>query len=143
MSGAARAAHLSAGVVVVRDAKQGWLFLLLRAYRNWDFPKGMVEPGEEPLEAARREVREETEIHDLEFRWGEGYRETAPYGRRKISRYYLAVTRTETVRLPVNEALGRPEHNEWRWLDLQAAQALVAKRLEPILRWAAETVGAP
>jgi 8-oxo-dGTP pyrophosphatase MutT (NUDIX family) len=143
LSDDARAAHLSAGVVVVRRAQQRWLFLMLRAYRNWDFPKGMVEPGEAPLEAACREVREETEIHDLEFRWGEGYRETELYGRRKIARYYVAATRTQTVRLPVNDALGRPEHNEWRWLDLPAARALVAKRLEPILRWAAETIGAP
>ncbi|MDE2264139.1 MAG: NUDIX domain-containing protein, partial [Gammaproteobacteria bacterium] len=38
--------RLSAGVVVLRRGAAGWLFLMLRAYRNWDFPKGMVEPGE-------------------------------------------------------------------------------------------------
>ena len=52
-------ARLSAGVIVVRRAPQGWLFLLLRAYRNWDFPKGLVEPGESPLATARRELGEE------------------------------------------------------------------------------------
>src|SRR5262245_26457123 len=50
---------LSAGVIVVRQADSGWLFLMLRAYRNWDFPKGLVESGEDPLAAARREVTEE------------------------------------------------------------------------------------
>lgn len=126
---------------MVRRSASGWVFLMLRAYRNWDFPKGMVEPGEEPLAAARREVREETLIEDLEFNWGEIYRETGPYANRKIARYYLAVTRTEKVSLPVNPELGRPEHSEWRWVDRDKALSLASTRLEPIVRWAAETVG--
>src|SRR5579864_4133774 len=94
-----KARRLSAGVAIVREGASGWLLLMLRAYRNWDFPKGMVESGEDPLVAARREVREETLIEDLEFRWGEVYRETGPYGNRKIARYYLAATRTEKISL--------------------------------------------
>ena len=133
--------HLSAGVVVVRRAPPGWLFLMLRAYRNWDFPKGVVEPGEEPLAAARREVREETLIVDLQLKWGEVYRETGPYGRRKIARYYLAETRTEQVTLPVSPELGRPEHAEWRWVDCDTALFLASTRLRPIVQWAASTVG--
>ena len=82
--------HLSAGVVVVRQTPAGWRFLMLRAYRNWDFPKGLVEAGEDPLSAARREVTEETLIADLQFAWGEVYIETAPYSRNKVARYYLA-----------------------------------------------------
>jgi 8-oxo-dGTP pyrophosphatase MutT (NUDIX family) len=133
---------LSAGVVVVRQSSPCWLFLVLRAYRNWDFPKGMVEPGEDPLAAARREVREETLIEDLEFNWGEVYRETEPYGNRKIARYYLAATRTEKISLPVSPELGRPEHNEWRWVDLDTALSLISLRTQRIVRWAAETMGA-
>jgi 8-oxo-dGTP pyrophosphatase MutT (NUDIX family) len=134
--------RLSAGVVVVRRGPVDWLFLMLRAYRNWDFPKGVVEPGEDPLAAARREVREETLIEDLEFNWGEIYRETEPYGSRKIARYYLAQTRTERITLPVSAELGRPEHNEWRWMDRGAALTLASTRLQPIVRWAADIVGA-
>jgi 8-oxo-dGTP pyrophosphatase MutT (NUDIX family) len=41
-------------------------FLLIRdSYRNWGFPKGHLEPGEPPAEAARREVTEETALDDL------------------------------------------------------------------------------
>jgi 8-oxo-dGTP pyrophosphatase MutT (NUDIX family) len=47
----------SAGVVVVRRDGGGWRLLVLRAYRNWDFPKGMVEAGEAP---ARRAVIRKT-----------------------------------------------------------------------------------
>jgi 8-oxo-dGTP pyrophosphatase MutT (NUDIX family) len=142
-SGGARPARrLSAGVVVVRRDGSRWLFLMLRAYRNWDFPKGMVEPGESPLAAALREVREETLIEDLRFGWGEVYRETGPYGQRKVARYYLAETRAERVTLPVSPQLGRPEHHEWRWVDPEAAFALASERLRPIVEWAANTVAA-
>ena len=137
----ARTPRLSAGVVVVRRGPAGWLFLMLRAYSNWDFPKGVVDPGEEPLAAARREVREETLIKDLQFTWGEEYRETAPYSNNKVARYYLAETGTAEVSLPVSPELGRPEHNEARWVDLAGALSLSSPRIAPIVRWAAEKLG--
>ncbi len=133
--------QLSAGVVLVRRTPPGWRYLMLRAYRNWDFPKGLVEPGETPLAAARREVAEETAIEDLRFTWGEAYSETAPYGHGKIARYYLAETGTEQVRLLVSAELGRPEHHEWRWLSQAGALALASARIKPILDWAADTIG--
>ena len=139
----ARALRLSAGAVIVRRSHDGWLYLMLRAYRNWDFPKGRVEPGEAPLAAARREVSEETGIEDLRFTWGEVYRETLPYGQNKVARYYLAETRTEQVRLVATEELGRPEHHEWRWLTHSAALGLAPPRLQPILDWAAEVLESP
>jgi 8-oxo-dGTP pyrophosphatase MutT (NUDIX family) len=136
-----RAQHrLSAGVVVVRRGPERWLFLMLRAYQNWDFPRGLVEPGEHPLAAARREVREEALIEDLDFRWGDLYQETAPYGNRKIARYYLAATRIEKIILPVSPELGRPEHHEGRWVTPEMALSLASARLQPIVRWATEVV---
>jgi 8-oxo-dGTP pyrophosphatase MutT (NUDIX family) len=131
-----RSTRLSAGVVVVRATSQGWRFLLLRAFNHWDFPKGMVEQGEEPLAAAIREVREETLISDLDFAWGENYVETGPYSRGKVARYYLARTTTSEVTLTVIEALGRAEHNEFRWVDYPTARELVSPRVHPILDWA-------
>ncbi len=56
----AKSPALSAGVVVVRRENGRWRLLVLRAYRNWDFPKGTVEPDEAPLDAAVRETAEET-----------------------------------------------------------------------------------
>ena len=131
-----QAIRLSAGVVVVRRAPAGWLFLMLRAYRNWDFPKGMVEPGEEPFDAARREVLEETSIDRLEFTWGTEFQETVRYAGNKIARYYIAQTDLEAVTLPINKDLGRPEHDEWRWLTYEAALARASARLLPVVSWA-------
>ncbi len=78
--------RLSCGAVVVRKTGAGWLTLMLRAYNNWDFPKGICEAGESPIDAAIREVGEETSITDLEFEWGERFMDTGPYNRGKIAR---------------------------------------------------------
>jgi len=128
---------LSSGVVVVRRERDGWKYLLLRAYKNWDFPKGEAEPGEDPFGTAKREVTEETGISDLSFRWGRAYKETLPYkGGKKIARYYVAETGTETVTLPVNPELGRPEHVEHRWCSPGELARLAPERLGGIVEWA-------
>jgi 8-oxo-dGTP pyrophosphatase MutT (NUDIX family) len=131
---------LSAGVVVVRREGEGWRYLLLRAFGYWDFPKGIVEPGESPVEAAKRETEEETCITTLDFRWGYEFRETVPYNRGKVARYYLAETSESAVSLPVNPEIGRPEHDEYRWVSYEGAMALVAPRVRPVLDWAERTI---
>jgi len=137
-----RPPNLSAGVVVVRrEEPDEWLFLMLRAYRNWDFPKGLVEEGEDPQAAARREVTEETMISDLEFGWGDTFYETAPYSRNKVARYYVGKTDSKDVTLPVTPELGRPEHHECRWVPLEEALGLASARVKPVLQWAAKTIG--
>jgi len=137
-----QAPAFSAGVVVARRDAGGWRLLLLRAYRNWDFPKGLVEPGEAPLDAAIRETAEEAGLVDLVFRWGEGYCETAPYGRGKVARYYLAETAQQSITLPVSPELGRPEHDEWRWVGFEDAERLLPPRLLPVLAWARQRLEA-
>lgn len=132
---------LSAGVVILRRKGGDCRFLLLRAYRYWDFPKGHVEAGEDPLDAAQREVQEETGLTDLQFRWGFEFRETAPYGRGKVARYYVAETPREQVTLAVNPALGRPEHDEYRWVTQAGARRLVVPRVAAILDWASAVTG--
>lgn len=121
---------------MVRRQHDRWQCLLLRAYRNWDFPKGLVAAGEPPLAAALREVAEETGLTGLVLPWGERWRETAPYARGKIARYYLAESPTGEVVLPVSRELGRPEHHEFRWVGFDAAARLLPPRLQPVLRWA-------
>lgn len=134
---AARPATLSAGIVVVRWESANCFLLVLRAYQHWDFPKGMLEPDEAPLSAAIRETAEESGIDDLVFHWGESYCETAPYGPgNKVARYYLAETARQTITLPISPELGRPEHDEWRWVNFEEARALLPPRLQPILAWA-------
>lgn len=110
--------------------------LVLRAWRHWDFPKGRIEAGETPLEAAVRESLEEAGLDDLTFPWGEVYCDTTPYAGGKVARYFLGETRRERIVLPVNPTLGRPEHHEGRWLALRAARALLVPRLQAVIDWA-------
>jgi bis(5'-nucleosidyl)-tetraphosphatase len=137
------ARRFSAGVVVVYVAPAAVQYLLLRAYKNWDFPKGLVEPGEQPLDAAMREVKEETTLENLAFDWGRHYIDTGPYNKGKISRYYLARSNDTRVHLPINPELGFPEHQEARWLGFATALNMVSPRLKPVMHWASAIIAAP
>ena len=54
------------GIVFRRMADSGPRYLLIRdSYDNWGFPKGHLENGESPAEAARRETAEETGLGQL------------------------------------------------------------------------------
>jgi bis(5'-nucleosidyl)-tetraphosphatase len=129
--------------VVVNVVRPALKFLLLRAYKNWDFPKGLVEAGEEPIDAALREVREETTLDNLSFDWGLQFMNTGPYNKGKISRYYLARSTETHISLPINPQLGVPEHHEARWVYFDDALAMVSPRLVPVLHWARGMINDP
>ncbi|HEY9384578.1 MAG TPA: NUDIX hydrolase [Gemmatimonadales bacterium] len=59
--------EVSAGGIVFRRDPAGLLrFLLIRdSYDNWGFPKGHLEDGESPADAALRETEEETGLRGL------------------------------------------------------------------------------
>ena len=130
----------AAGAVVFRRSDRGIRLLVLRAYKNWDFPKGLIEPGEDALAAARREVQEETGLAELAFPFGDEFKETLPYSGNKVARYYLAQTDAEKIELPVSPELGRPEHHEYRWISFDEAEDLLPPRLAVVLEWAKKTI---
>lgn len=133
---------LSCGIVLARSTDAGWATLMLRAFRHWDFPKGMQEQGEEPLQTAVREVREETGVTEIGFDWGERYYETAPYSRGKVARYYIASTQQEAVSMGLSPETGEPEHHEWRWLTFDEAYDIGSPRVRQIVQWARQVIGA-
>ena len=132
---------LSCGVVVVRQSTDGWRTILLRAYHHWDFPKGIREQGEDPMQAALREVGEETGIVDLKFEWGDRFFETGPYSKGKIARYYLAETAKEEIVMGLSPETGEPEHHEWRWVSFDEAYDLGTPRVREIVQWARQIIG--
>ncbi len=132
---------LSCGIVLVRSSSDGCQTLLLRAYHHWDFPKGLREDGEEPLQTAKRELREETSIDSIEWRWGECFIETGPYSRGKTARYYLAGTEQEDVVMGASPETGEPEHHEWRWVSFDEAYDLSSPRVREVVVWARQIIG--
>ena len=131
---------LAAGAVVFRRTDRGVRLLVLRAYRNWDFPKGMVEPGESDLDAAKRECAEETGLADLDFPFGDAHKDTLAYAGGKVARYFLAETAQAAITLPVSPELGRPEHHEWRWVSFEEAEDLLPPRLAIVLEWVRQSL---
>jgi 8-oxo-dGTP pyrophosphatase MutT (NUDIX family) len=133
---------LSCGVVVVHRTDDGWKTILLRAFHHWDFPKGIREPGEDPMQAALREVREETGLDDLVFDWGDRFFETGPYSKGKVARYYLGITQKHEIVMGISPETGEPEHHEWRWVSFDEAYDLASPRVRAIVQWARQVIGA-
>jgi len=133
---------LSCGVILARRTDDGWVTLMLRAFHHWDFPKGIRERGEEPMEAAIREVGEETGVTDLSFDWGDRFFETGPYSRGKVARYFIAATGQKDVEMGISPETGEPEHHEWRWVTFDEAYDLGSPRVRSIVQWGRQIIGA-
>lgn len=60
--------EFSAGGVIACFVKKQWFVLLLRDMNDmWTFPKGLIEKGELPEQAAKREIHEEVGITGLKL----------------------------------------------------------------------------
>lgn len=141
----------SAGVIVITRSHGGCRFLLLRSSQTkrplWEFPKGALDDGETPFDAALRELQEETGLDAADVRIVEGferremYRFTAGDGKdrtaiRKRVTYYLAETDQTDVTLSPVEA------TRFAWLTLdQALRKVRYKTRKQFLRDAAAAVG--
>lgn len=131
----------SSGVVILRRENNDFLVLLMRSHDYWDFPKGGIEENETKLTAAIREVKEETGINDLEFRWGKIFYETESYGcLNKTAYYFLAETKTFKVLIENNPLTGVKEHEEYKWVKLKDAKDMTVNRIKRVLDWVEERI---
>lgn len=115
--------ELSAGAVVFYDDQKSSREYLVLNYPagHWDFPKGAVEKGETEVQAAIREIREETGIEVTSFM--NGFRRKIEYRYRKANQlshkqvvFFLARSQTREVRLSY-------EHAKYEWLTWEQAQS--------------------
>ncbi|MDP3998864.1 MAG: NUDIX hydrolase [bacterium] len=61
------------GVVFKKTGDKIYLLLIKDQNDRWTFPKGLIEPGEDPKDTAKREIGEETGVTEIEF-----FKELAP-----------------------------------------------------------------
>lgn len=132
----------SAGGIVFRLERGKPRYLLIRdSYRNWGFPKGHLEPGEEPATAAVREVAEETGLQALAVRglidtidWDFRFRGQAIH---KVCHFYLMEARRARTSPQRAEGI-----TACRWMSFDEAQRRISYRnAREILRRAHEMVG--
>lgn len=130
----------SAGVAII-DLNLGKeiepTVLCVRAYSNWDFPKGQLEKEEVHIQAAIREVEEETSLlHGQDYILLGGPSGQVTYGtgsRKKTATYYAGLRMSVTKPfLPVNPELGKPENDEYRWVPISKLKDLMPARLQGI-----------
>lgn len=129
------------GIVFRRDADLTPRFLLIRdSYANWGFPKGHLEDGESPAQAALRETAEETGLARLVLHgpirvidWHFRFR-----GRRihKFCHFFLLESAEGDPVPQVEEGI-----TEYRWCGLdEALEVLSYDNARGVLRRAGEMV---
>lgn len=112
----------SAGVVVYRrQAGEPLVLVLHYDAGHWDFPKGKLEQGETDLQAARRELQEETGMTqvDIEPDWKQRMHYFYTREGERISKtvvFFLGRTESSQVKLS-------NEHQGFAWLSPSEAKA--------------------
>src|ERR1700679_3416118 len=111
---------------VVLNAK-GQVLIVNQNRSSWSLPKGHVDPGEDPFQAAMREIKEESGINKLDFlsilgsygRYKIGLTAQDDKSEWKILLFFLFKT-------PQNELKPEDPHNpEARWIDPDKVEALL------------------
>ncbi len=128
-----KAEHKSAGVIVYHILEDEVKYLLLFGGKiGWGFPKGGIDEGETPKDAAIRETKEETGISSLEFipnfeevtyyTIKHDFSKTPPAPLKKHKSksviFYLAKANTDEVNLSY-------EHDDYCWVTYKKAQTLL------------------
>jgi len=115
----------SAGGVVTNG--EGRVLVVSQHGTSWSLPKGHIDPGEDALVAAKREIYEESGVRDLEF-----VRQLGTYERHKIGvdggddpselkviTMFLFRT-SETLLRPVD-----PDNPEAKWVEKEKVAGLL------------------
>lgn len=100
---------------------EGKIAVVNQFHNSWSLPKGGIDGSENTIEAARREIREETGLKDLEFVSELGsYRrhriplDEGPEDKREIKEITMFLFKTGQKELAPED----PDNPEARWVDV-------------------------
>lgn len=101
-----------AGGIIVRDGTQGKEIYLIHRnrYDDWSVPKGHIDEGEAPIQAALREVTEETGMHCSVERPLPPFFYTTPEGEQVVVHYFEMKMLGDGLKLHDDEV----DHGEWK-----------------------------
>ena len=118
-----RRAALSSSVTADRNRTSEW---------RWQMPQGGVDPGEDIIDAAYRELKEETGVSSarlltvtpgwLAYKFPEGYRKRNWIGQRQ--KWAAMLFEGDEAEINLN-ADDHQEFDEWRWGELEEAPSLI------------------
>lgn len=125
----------SFGIVpVYQNGKETHVFILRHLSGYWGFPKGHPNPGETPLETAKRELFEETQLNvdqvlsDKMLQESYSFRIDGKTIHKTVSYFIASVTSTHTV-------IDSKEAREGKWVDInEAPMHLTFKEAQRICR---------
>lgn len=107
-----------AGAVIL-NSKNEVLLIFKKWTKNWEFPQGKIEPGETPLNAAKREVVEETGLTKLRFL--DGFRTRIYYQFIREEYFVRKNVQLFLARATGTVSLTSDEHLEYTWVPIKRA----------------------
>jgi len=135
--------ELSAGLVVLHHDGERLRLLCLRTFEDWDFPKAPVADDSEGLDVAIAQTRVAMGLEDLAFPWGEDHRDTVASDDGRVSRYFLAESKSSDVVLRLPADADAEEDHGYAWVTFDEAEDLLPPRLALVLDWALRRVSRP
>ncbi|HMD32793.1 MAG TPA: NUDIX domain-containing protein [Candidatus Acidoferrales bacterium] len=126
--------HSAGGVVTNPDGK---VLVVSQRGKTWSLPKGHIDRGEHALDAAKREIYEESGISKLEFvrelgtyeRYRIGLDRDDDHSEKKVITMFLFRTRQMELK-PID-----PKHPEARWVEKgKVARLLTHKKDKEFFR---------
>lgn len=107
----------SCGIILINQDK---ILLLHYPSGHWDFPKGHVDGDEKEEDTARRELHEETGIHEVVFI--DGFRYATSYHYRRGRHIYHKKVVYFLGKTPIEHVTISHEHQGYRWCTWKEAQ---------------------
>jgi len=116
--------EVSAGAIIFKRDKEIKYLLLFRKGSEhfrplWGFPRGKIEENETDMDAAKREIEEETGLKDIKIL--ENFREKLNWFYRRDGRiiykesiFYLAESKSSDVKIS-------KEHDDYKWCSYEEA----------------------
>jgi 8-oxo-dGTP pyrophosphatase MutT (NUDIX family) len=127
----------ASGFILFRQKEGRWEFLLMKHASRWDLPKGHVDDGETLLEAAYRELFEETGIRedqivrDPEFCYQDVYYPTYPNSPKGSIEKSLYIYRGILKDPDVVPAL--TEHSGYEWFAWNPPHSIQKETIDSVL----------